>query len=132
MVDRIVHVCLNVPDAAAAVDWYTANFDLEEVESWRWSWERDGRHVENRYVADDAGMMLQLRDVEGRASFDAGDAWDHVGILVDDVEAALDRIDHHGVVLEPQYNPSSGAQIAFIEDPFDHAIELLRPDETTA
>ena len=129
MPDRIVHVCLNVPDAAAAVDWYTANFDLEEVESWRWSWERDGVHVENRYVADEAGMMIQLRDAEGQTSFERGEAWDHLGILVDDVEVAVQRIDHHGVVLEPQYNPNSGAHIAFVEDPYGHVIELLCPDE---
>lgn len=132
MPDRIVHVCLNVPGAAAAVEWYTTNFDLEEVESWRWSWERDGGHVENRYVADEAGMMIQLRDAEGQTSFERGEAWDHLGVLVDDVEAAVDRIDHHGVVLEPQYNPSSGADIAFVEDPYGHVLELLRPDEETA
>lgn len=128
MPDRLVHVCLNVPDATAAVDWYTANFDLEEVRSWRWSWETDQGHTENRYVADEGGTMLQFRAAEGQTTFEPGSAWDHVGVRVDDVDAAVERIDHRGVVMEPQYNPNSGAEIAFVEDPYGHVIELLCPD----
>lgn len=130
MPDKLVHVCLNVPDADDAVDWYTDNFDVEEVRTWRWSWESEQGHTENRYVADEDGMMLQFRAAEEQTDFEVGGAWDHVGVQVDDVEAAVDRIDHHGIVLEPQYNPNSGAEIAFVEDPYGHVIELLRPDET--
>ena len=128
MTDRLAHVCLNVPDADAAVEWYTDNFDVEAVD-WSWSWEGEQGHTENRYVVDDDGFMLQFKAAEEQDSFEPGEAWDHLGIVVDDVEAAVERVDHHGIVIEPQYNPNSGADIAFVKDPWGYVIELLHPDD---
>jgi lactoylglutathione lyase len=123
---RIVHTCVNVPDAAAAVEWYEENLGFEET--WAWDWETEAGRVESRYVSD-GETEIQLRDVEGEEPSEAGDLWDHVGLVVDDVDAAVDRIDHAGLVMEPQDNDRSGARIAFVETPQGHVLELLAPYE---
>lgn len=122
---QIIHNCLNVADAEASAAWYEDNFGFEVA--WSWSWETDeGRQV-HCYVSDENGMELQLRETEGLTEFERGTAWDHFGVEVDDVDEAFERIDNHGVVMEPQDNPHSGARIAFIKDPDGHHIELLSP-----
>lgn len=126
MTDRLAHMCVNVPDADAAVDWYTENFDFETSHSW--SWETDEGHVRNRYVTD-GEFKIQLREAETQTEFERGTTWDHLGIVVDDVDEAFDRVDHHGVVIPPQDNPDSGARITFVEDPFGNVLELLSPFE---
>jgi lactoylglutathione lyase len=127
MPDTIAHVCLNVPDAEAAVEWYTANFGFEDALSW--SWESDQGHTTNRYVVDDSGAMIQFREAEEQATYDHGRSYDHLGIRVDDLDEAFARVDHHGIVHSPQDNPASGARIAFIKDPFGNIIELFSPFE---
>lgn len=122
---RIAHTCLRVADADRAVAWYAENFGFEET--WSWEWETDEGTEVNRYVADDRGSELQLVETAGRTAFEEGDLFDHFGVVVDDVDDAFDRIDNHGVDLEPTDNPDSGARIAFIRDPDGHRIELLAP-----
>jgi lactoylglutathione lyase len=123
MPDTLAHICVNVPDAEAAVEWYTDNFAFEDALTW--SWETDEGHTMNRYVADESGSMIQFREAEAQTEFPKGSGWDHIGIEVDDLDAAFERIDHHGVVMEPQYNSHSDARVAFIEDPWGYVIELL-------
>ncbi|MFB6130512.1 MAG: VOC family protein [Salinigranum sp.] len=122
---HIAHTCLNVDDAAAAVEWYAENLGFEET--WSWSWETDEGTVESRYVADENGMELQLRSGAGIDPSEAGDLWDHLGLIVDDVDETAARIDHDGFVMEPQDNPDSGARIAFVRTPHGHVLELLAP-----
>lgn len=123
---RIVHTCVNVPDAEAAAEWYETNLGFDET--WSWDWETEEGHVESRYVSD-GETELQLRDVAGETPGEAGDLWDHVGLVVEDVDAAVERIDHAGLVMEPQDNDRSGARIAFLETPHGHVLELLSPYE---
>ncbi len=119
-----LHVCLNVADADESIAFYE-QFGFEE--SWSFTTE-DGRTV-NRYVADDDGVELQLSETEGETDFDAGTAWDHLAVGVDDVDATFDEIDHFGVVQEPADNDPAGARTAFVEDPDGHVVELVAPLE---
>lgn len=120
---EILHTCLNVADAERSVDWYTEQLGFEA--SW-WFETDDGRTV-NRYVADDDGVEIQLSETAGETEFDRGTLWDHLAVKVDDVDAAFERIDNHGVVKEPADQPAAGARTAFIEDPDGHVIELIEP-----
>ncbi|MFB6157248.1 MAG: VOC family protein [Haloferacaceae archaeon] len=119
-----IHVCLNVADAEESIAFYE-QFGFEES----WSFTTPDGETENRYVAADNGIEIQLSETAGETSFEAGDAWDHLALGVDDVDATVDRVDHHGVVGEPGPNHAAGAYTAFIEDPDGHVVELVEPLE---
>jgi lactoylglutathione lyase len=119
----ILHACMNVSDADELADWYADNLDFER--SWEFTSE-DGT-TRNVYVADDSGVELQLSDTEGEDEFDFGDGWDHLAVEVDDVDAAFEEVEHHGVVQEPSDQPAAGARTAFVEDPDGHVVELIQP-----
>ena len=85
----VIHVCLNVSDAERLAEWYTNAFDLERT----WEFTTEDGTTHNVYVADGDGFELQLSDTEGESEFDAGDAWDHLAVAVDDVDAAFEAIE---------------------------------------
>lgn len=118
----LIHTCLNVADADRSVEFYTTQLGFEES----WSFVTADGRTENRYVAADNGVELQLSETEGETDFDQGTAWDHVAVLVEDVDEAFDRIDHFGVVEEPGDQPEADARTAFIEDPDGHVVELVQ------
>ena len=120
-----MHVCLNVADVDRAVEFYTSQLGFEE--SWSFV-TADGATV-NRYVVADNGVEIQLSETEGETEFEQGTGWDHLAVAVEDVDAAFDRIDHHGVVQEPADNLEAGARTAFVEDPDGHVVELVQPLE---
>lgn len=121
----ILHTCLNVSDVERSVEWYSENLDFEES----WGFETPDGETVNRYVADDNGTEIQLSDTDGESPSDAGDLWDHLAVNVEDVDAAFEEIDHHGVVEEPTDQPAAGARTAFLKDPDGHVIELIEPLE---
>ena len=121
----ILHTCLNVADVDRSVEWYTENLDFEAS----WGFETPDGETVNRYVADENGVELQLSDTEGQEPAEAGDLWDHLAVKVDDVDAAFEAIDHHGVVKAPADQPAAGARTAFVKDPDGHVVELIEPLE---
>ncbi|MFB6207335.1 MAG: VOC family protein [Haloglomus sp.] len=121
----ILHTCLNVADAERSVEWYEENLDFEES----WGFETPDGETTNLYVADENGVEVQLSETEGVEPAEAGDLWDHLAVGVEDVDAAFEDIDHHGVVQEPSDQPAAGARTAFVEDPDGHVVELIEPLE---
>lgn len=117
----ILHTCLNVADAERSVEWYETNLGFEH------SWGFESGDTTNLYVADDDGTELQLSETEGVEPGEAGDLWDHLAVGVEDVDAAFETIDHHGVVQEPGDQPAAGARTAFVKDPDGHVVELIEP-----
>ena len=120
-----LHVCLNVSDADELAQWYKDQLGFED--SWEFTSE-DGE-TRNVYVADGNGFELQLSDTDGEDGFEDGTAWDHFAVHVQDVDAAFEEIDNHGVVSEPADQPAAGARTAFIKDPDGHVVELIEPME---
>ncbi|QZP37895.1 VOC family protein [Halobaculum magnesiiphilum] len=120
-----IHVCLNVADAERAADWYADNLGFERS----WEFTTPDGDTRNLYVADGNGVELQLSDTEGADEFEEGTAYDHFAVKVDDVDAAFERIDNHGVVEEPGDQPEAGARTAFLKDPDGHTVELVQPLE---
>lgn len=120
-----IHVCLNVADADRTAQWYVDQLGFEES----WEFTTPDGDTRNVYVADGNGLELQLSDTEGEDGFDAGTAWDHLAVSVEDVDQAFEDIDNHGVVQEPADNDEAGARTAFIEDPDGHVVELVQPLE---
>lgn len=120
----ILHQCLNVADATASIEFYE-QFGFEE--SWQFT-TPDGETT-NYYVTDADGVELQLSETAGQTDFDMGTGWDHLALAVDDVDATVNRIDHHGLAEEPGPQPAAGAYTAFVEDPDGHLVELVEPLE---
>ncbi len=120
-----LHVCLNVSDADELAQWYREQLGFEDS----WEFTSDDGQTRNVYVADGNGFELQLSDTEGNDEFEDGTAWDHFAVHVEDVDAAFEEIDNHGVVSEPADQPAAGARTAFINDPDGHVVELIEPME---
>jgi lactoylglutathione lyase len=120
---EVLHTCLNVADADYTANWYVEQLGFER--SWVFTTE-DGS-TRNVYVADDDGVEFQLSDTEGDEPSKDGDRYDHIAVKVADVDAAFDRIDHHGIVKEPGDQPAADARTAFVKDPDGHAVELIEP-----
>jgi lactoylglutathione lyase len=118
---EFLHTCLNVSDVDRSVEWYTEQLGFEES----WGFETPDGETVNRYVTDGNGVELQLSDTDGASPGNVGDLWDHFAVLVDDVDAAFEEIDNHGVRSEPSDQPAAGARTAFIEDPDGHVVELV-------
>jgi len=118
-----LHVCLKVADADRAAAWYRDQLGFEDA----WSFETDDQR--NVYVADGNGFELQLSEDDAVPDPQPGTAWDHLAVEVEDVDAALERIDDHGVVQAPTAVPAAGARVAFIADPDGHVVELVEPLE---
>jgi lactoylglutathione lyase len=119
-----LHTCLNVADADESVAFFE-QLGFEES----WSFVTDDGRTENRYVADENGVEIQLSETEGETSFESGDAWDHLAVSVDGVEETLAEMTHYGVVREPFVVEAANARVAFVEDPDGHVVELIEPLE---
>ena len=113
-----LHTCLNVADAERSVAFYE-QFGFEESLSFETD---DG--IRNVFVADDEGVEIQLRDVPGE-DVDAGGAFHHLAVGVDDVDGTLERIDHHGLERGPENVEDLGVRIAFVGDPDGGLVEII-------
>ncbi|ADQ68589.1 lactoylglutathione lyase-like lyase [Halogeometricum borinquense DSM 11551] len=118
----ILHTCLNVADAAEAIEFYK---QFGFTESWQFT-TPDGRTT-NYYVSDGDGVELQLSETDGETDFEMGTGWDHLALGVEDVDQTVERINHYGVEKEPGPQPEAEAYTAFIRDPDGHVVELIEP-----
>ncbi|WP_436348390.1 VOC family protein [Natronorubrum sp. FCH18a] len=119
---ELIHININVADADETIEFYE-QFGFEES----WEFETTDGETENRYIADENGIELQLSDANGETEFERGTAWDHLAIGVDDVDAVFEEIDHYGVEKEPADQFEAGARTAFVRDPDGRTVELVEP-----
>ncbi|WP_136601767.1 VOC family protein [Salinigranum halophilum] len=113
-----IHLCLNVTDADESQAFYE-QFGFEYSRSFELA------GAENRYVVDENGIELQLKDDPEVDEVDVGDAWDHLALDVDSVDEALEHIEHYGIVNGPMDVEQAGARVVFFEDPDGHVVELV-------
>lgn len=121
----IDHVMIRVENLEESVNWYQDH--LEYVEH-------------NRHEADDftlvflgpedvhdQGALLELTYNHDGRSYEMGDAWGHIAVRVDDVEAAYDELMNGGVAdyRDPESCPGN---YAFVKDPDGHEIEIVERD----
>jgi lactoylglutathione lyase len=109
---EFAHVCLAVADLEMSIAFYTEELGFERFDT----------PGEDQFVAADNEMTIQLREV---ASVPTESRLDHLACVVEDVDAAVERIDHYGLVQEPTDQPAAGARTAFIEDPDGNQVELI-------
>ncbi|MGH3262844.1 MAG: VOC family protein [Trebonia sp.] len=75
------------------------------------------------------GDVLELTVNIGREEpYDLGDGYNHMALVVDDLDRVLDRLAQNGIVPErPPYAPGGREQyrICFVADPDGYRIELI-------
>jgi lactoylglutathione lyase len=118
-----VHTCIRVRDIAASVEFY----------SWL-GFERRGRlNFESAYNVylglPRGGDVLELTVNVGREEpYDLGDGYNHMALVVDDLDGLLAQLARAGIEPErPPYAPGGREEyrICFVADPDGYRIELI-------
>jgi lactoylglutathione lyase len=126
---RYVHTCLRVRDIDRSVEFY----------------ERLGFAITGRLNFESAynvymglpggGDVLELTVNVGRtAPYDLGEGYNHMALVVDDLDGLLAALQPAGIVPEkPPYHPGGREEytICFIADPDGYRIELIDGDFPT-
>lgn len=120
------HVHLRSRDAVAAAGFYAAMFSAREVK-------RVGDPVQ-RVVLDLGGLTVFIEQAPADAHPAAATPClgiEHLGLRVDDIEAAMAELTARGVpVRTPVTVRDPGLRIAFVEGPDGALIELLERRDT--
>lgn len=110
------HVHVNVPDPAAAANWYEKNFGGKRI-----------TEAPDRLMYGSTRFMF-LKLANAKPS--SGSAIDHVGFSVKDIDAKMKEFEAAGVkIVSPVRDLPGVFKIAFVEDPWGTRIEVVQdPD----
>ncbi len=120
---RLVHICIRVLDIDRSTEFYA-----------RLGFEPRGRlnfdSAYNVYMGlPGDGDTLELTVNVGRAeAYDLGDGYNHMALVVEDLDGLLARLSAAGIEPEkPPYAPGgrTGYRICFVADPDGYRIELI-------
>ncbi len=123
---RLLHTMLRVRDLDASLRFYTEQLGMKLL--------RRQDYPEGKFTlafvgyGDEAGhSVLELTYNWGRSDYQLGDAFGHVAIGVDDIQATCQRLRAQGVSITREPGPMKHGRtvIAFIEDPNGYKIELI-------
>jgi len=110
------HIHLNVPDQAAAANWYEKNFG--------------GRRITEApdRIMFGSTRLLFIKKADAKPS--AGSAVDHIGFSVADLDAKMKEFEAAGVkIVTPTRDVPGLFKLAFVEDPWGTRIEVVQdPD----
>ena len=110
------HIHLNVPDTAAAANWYEKNFGGKRI-----------TEAPDRIMYGSTRFMF-LRNATAKPS--AGSSIDHVGFSVADLDAKMKEWEAAGVkITQPARDVPGLFKLAFIEDPWGTKIEVVQDPE---
>jgi lactoylglutathione lyase len=120
---RFAHTCVRVRDVDASIEFYK-----------RLGFEQRGRlrfeSAYNIYMGlPDGGDVLELTVNVGREEpYDLGDGYNHMALVIDDLDALLRRLAEAGI--EPERSPYGPGgrdeyRICFVADPDGYRIELI-------
>lgn len=114
-------------DADPAMDWYQEVFGFEELGRWR----DDAGKTHNGEMRV-GSTELWVDGTGARLDTDPRPTW--IGIWVDDVEAAYERILKANITCEPPVEREFGVEMITVPDPFGYLWGFMRriPLEPTA
>jgi lactoylglutathione lyase len=123
-VTRYLHTCYRIGDIDGSVVFYE-QLGFEEVRRMP-----IGDEAINVFMAlPGEDPRLELTYNHGVDSYDLGTGYNHIAILVDDLDATLERLAAAGIEPEkPPYRPggrTEGHRIAFVRDPDGYRIEIV-------
>ncbi len=120
---RIEHIAFNVPDPRAAADWYVAHLGMRLVRS-------GPAPKHGRFVADAAGIMIELYDDPDDRHFDLrglGAPTFHLALVSADLDADLKRLVEAGAGRIGEVNVTArNDRLAFLRDPFGLVLQLAQ------
>jgi catechol 2,3-dioxygenase-like lactoylglutathione lyase family enzyme len=110
------HIHLNVPDPAAAANWYEKNFGGRRI-----------TEAPDRLMFGSTRLMF-LRKADAEPS--AGSAIDHIGFSVADLDAKMKELEAAGVKIATPVREVPGLfKLGFVEDPWGTRIEVVQDAE---
>jgi catechol 2,3-dioxygenase-like lactoylglutathione lyase family enzyme len=123
---KIEHLAINIPDPRAAADWYVANLGMRIVRS-------GPAPKHGRFVADDAGVMIELYDDPDDRHLDLkgiGEQTFHLAFTSTDLDKDIARLTAAGGRQVGDINASPrGDRLAFVRDPFGLTLQLAQRAE---
>ncbi|GGL56663.1 VOC family protein [Halocalculus aciditolerans] len=121
------HTMIRVEDADEALGFWTRKFGYEHTG--RWEADTFANYFMKPEGSSEEAMAIELTyNYDGR-EYDLGDAWGHVAVRADDLEAAWDDLMTREAVdyRDPE---SCDYQYAFTRDQDGHEIEVVNVDDT--
>ena len=110
------HIHVNVPDPAAAANWYEKNFGGRRI-----------TEAPDRLMFGSTRFMF-LKKADAKPS--SGSAIDHVGFSVADLDAKMKEFEAAGVkIVSPVRDVPGLFKLAFVEDPWGTRIEVVQDPE---
>jgi lactoylglutathione lyase len=124
MATSYLHTCYRIGDIDRSVSFYE-KLGFEEVRRMP-----IGDEAINVFMAlPGEDPRLELTYNLGVDSYDLGSGYNHIAILVDDLDGILERLAAEGIAPEkPPYRPggrTEGHRIAFVRDPDGYRIEMV-------
>jgi lactoylglutathione lyase len=123
-VARFIHTCYRIGDIERSVAFYE-KLGFEEARRMP-----IGDEAINVFMAlPGEEPRLELTYNHGVDSYDLGTGYNHIALIVDELDATLGDLASQGIEPEkPPYRPggrSEGHRIAFVRDPDGYRIELI-------
>jgi len=119
---ELVHTCYRITDIDRSVAFYTA---LGFEERARMPIREEAINVFMGVPGD--ADRLELTYNFGVDSYELGTGYGHIAVSVDDLDAALGRLEEQGI--EPERPPytvrEGGSRLCFVRDPDGYRIELI-------
>jgi len=110
------HIHVNVPDPAAAANWYEKNFGGRRI-----------TEAPDRLMFGAVRLMF-LKKADAKPS--AGSAIDHIGFSFADVDAKMKELEAAGVkIVTPARDVPGLFKLGFVEDPWGTRIEIVQDPE---
>jgi catechol 2,3-dioxygenase-like lactoylglutathione lyase family enzyme len=110
------HIHVNVPDPAAAANWYEKNFGGKRI-----------TEAPDRLMYGSTRFMF-LRKADAEPS--AGSSIDHVGFSFADLDAKMKELEAAGVkIVTPAREVPGLFKLGFVEDPWGTRIEVVQDPE---
>lgn len=122
-----IRICIDVPDMARAIDFYTQGLGLEPGRRLGDDWvELLGGACPIDLLLNEAGSAPLGDAHPQRRSYARHWTPVHLDFVVPDVDAAAQRLVQLGATLERPPEDRAWGRIAGLADPFGHGIDLLQ------
>ena len=121
---RILHTMIRVGDLNRSLEFYTKVLGMKEL--------RRRDYPEGRftncfvgYADESQAAVLELTHNWEPETYSGGRNFGHLAYAVDDIYAACERLQKHGVTIN---RPPRDGRMAFVRSPDNISIELLQKD----